>query len=78
MKQYWCQNFGQLTHYQKNALTLFLSFSSAEAMQKFVTDVVPLMSDKHPIGKSMVCPVHNRGGKVVVNLYTERTKRLRV
>ena len=44
--------------YQKNALTLFLSFSSAQAMQEFVTDVVPCLSDKHPIGKSMVCPVH--------------------
>ena len=69
-----CREFGQLTHYQKNALTLFLSFSSAQAMQEFVTDVVPCMNEKHPIGKSMVCPVHNRGGKVVVNLFTKRAR----
>ena len=69
-----CREFGQLTHYQKNALTLFLSFSSAQAMQEFVTDVVPCLSDQHPIGKSMVCPVHNRGGRVVVNLFTKRAR----
>ena len=69
-----CRELTQLTHYQKNALTLFLSFSSAAALQEFASDVAPCMNDKHRFGKSMVCPVHNRGGKVEVKLDTKRPR----